>query len=443
MAFHLFFKSALLPAGWVDDVRLTVADGVIQSVTTGAAPHAEDERHAIAIPGMANLHSHAFQRAIAGLTESRGSATDSFWSWRALMYRFAHSMTPEDVQAVAAQAFAEMLETGFCAVAEFHYLHHSPDGTPYADIAEMAGRIAAAASETGIGLTLLPVFYAHAGFGGLPPAAAQRRFISTLDQYVALYQGCAALAATGIAPHSLRAVTPQELSALTSLAPGRPLHIHIAEQIREVEDCLAWSGVRPLTWLLDHAPVADNWCLVHATHATADERARIAATGAVAGLCPLTEANLGDGIFDAVDYAAQQGRFGLGSDSNVQISAAAEIRQLEYSQRLLHRQRNSLASATQPATATAIHAAATQGGAQALGRALSGLRPGAAADIVTLQPGYAATPADALNIAVFAAPQPMIDCVWAAGRQLVSAGRHRHAVPIREKFDSTMARLLA
>jgi len=443
---ELFFRHALLPGGWARDVRLRVANGLIAEIIANAAP--AGETHGIALPGMPNLHSHTFQRAFAGLTETRGGTADSFWSWREQMYRFALAMTPDDVEAVAAQAFVEMLEAGFCSVAEFHYVHHDVDGSAYADIGEMAVRIAAAAAATGIGLTLLPVFYAHSGFGGAKPVAGQRRFICDLDQFSALYERCGQISAdlpgsrVGIAPHSLRAVTPHELRVLTEMAGDAPFHIHIAEQTKEVADCMAWSGSRPIQWLLSHADVARNWCLIHATHANVAEREGMAKTGAVVGLCPITEANLGDGIFHTQSF---KGDIGIGTDSNVLIDAAQELRQLEYSQRLMAQSRNVLASDSAPATATALYLRAVSGGGQALG-AVSGLAIGAPADIVTLNTEAlgpaAANPDAALNIAVFAARRQAIDTVWARGRKVVVDGRHIAADTTRKRYNETVAKLL-
>ena len=288
----LFFTEALLPQGWASQVRLTHSGGLIASVEAGAMPQAGDARHAIGIPGLPNLHSHAFQRGMAGLSEVRGPAADSFWTWREVMYRFLGRMTPDDVEAVAAQAYAEMLEGGFTRVGEFHYLHHQPDGTPYADPAEMAVRIAAAADRTGLGLTLLPCFYAHGGFGEAAPMPGQRRFLNDLDGFSRLLESSRSVisvlpgASAGIAPHSLRAVTPGELAHLAAMAPDEPMHIHVAEQVREVEDCLAWSGARPVEWLLDHAGLDERWCLIHATHMTPQEVTRLATTGAVVGFVP-------------------------------------------------------------------------------------------------------------------------------------------------------------
>lgn len=305
---RLHFASALLPSGWANDVQVVVTAGAIAEVTPGVAPAAGDERHAIAVPGLASLHSHAFQRGMAGLAELRGDNTDTFWTWRDTMYRFALAMTPDDVAAVATLLYVEMLEQGFTRVGEFHYLHHDRDGSHYADMGEMAARIAQAAEASGIALTLLPSFYAHGSFGGAAPHDGQRRFICSVDQFAALMAASRKAIASlpganiGIAPHSLRAVAPDELAAIIPFADGGPVHIHAAEQVKEVEDCLAWSGKRPVQWLLEHAPLDRRWCLIHATHMTDDEVNAFAKTGAVAGLCPITEASLGDGIFPRANF---------------------------------------------------------------------------------------------------------------------------------------------
>jgi formimidoylglutamate deiminase len=283
----LWFDAALLPSGWARGVRLSIVEGLIAEISLDAAPVNGDERHAIGLPGLCNLHSHAFQRAMAGLTEAKGPSRDSFWSWRALMYRFVDRLTPDDVEAIAALAYLEMLEAGFTRVGEFHYLHHDAQGRPYADPAEMASRIAACADQTGLGLTLLPVFYAHADFGGAAPKEGQRRFIHNVDGYARLIEASRGAVATlpdavvGVAPHSLRAVTAQELAAVSPLAADAPVHIHIAEQTREVDDCLAATGQRPVAWLLDHQPLDRRWCLVHATHMDAAETQRLAHMGGV------------------------------------------------------------------------------------------------------------------------------------------------------------------
>src|ERR1700761_3457065 len=304
----LWFESALLPEGWASRVRITAVNGRIERVTRDVDPAQADERLKVGVPGMPNLHSHAFQRGIAGLTERRGPEGDSFWTWRELMYQFVERIDPEDLEAIAALAYAEMLECGFTQVGEFHYLHHDRGGVPFLDPAEMATRIAAAAEATGIGLTLLPTLYAHGGFGGTDPNKRQRRFINDEDRFAAIVEGSRKIVSglkggvVGVAPHSLRAVTPQELAWLVGLSQGSVIHIHIAEQTKEVDDCIAWSGRRPVQWLLENTAVDERWCLVHATHVDDAEMLAIAASGAVVGLCPMTEANLGDGLFPAADF---------------------------------------------------------------------------------------------------------------------------------------------
>ncbi len=443
---------ALTPEGWKSDVRLTIDGEAIAAVETGVAPRAGDERHALAAPAIANLHSHAFQRGMAGLAEFRGATTDTFWTWRETMYRFALTMSPDDVEAVAAQLYVEMLEAGFAAVGEFHYLHHAPDGSPYAALAEMASRIVAAARRAGIGLTLLPVFYAHATFGGAPPNPEQRRFVNDIESFAKLLDDCRALmkdypgGAVGVAPHSLRAVTPSELSALVGLARDAPIHIHAAEQVKEVEDCLLWSGARPVQWLLDHAPLNSRWCLVHATHMDAEETRRLARVGAVAGLCPVTEANLGDGVFNAPDFVAHGGLYGIGSDSNVFIGVAAELRQLEYAQRLRDRARNVCAAAG-ASTGRALFDAASAGGARALARRSGRLAAGASADIVTLRadhPSLAGRSDDQiLDAWIFSVGNPLVDSLWSGGRKVVVDGRHPYREEVAARFAATMRRLCA
>ncbi|MBR1268079.1 formimidoylglutamate deiminase [Bradyrhizobium sp. AUGA SZCCT0222] len=449
----LHFASALLPSGWADDVQVVVTNGIITKVIVGTAPEAEDERHQLAIPGIASLHSHAFQRGMAGLAETRGNTADTFWTWRETMYRFALSMTPDDAKAVATLLYVEMLEQGFTRVGEFHYLHHDHNGTPYANPAEMATRIAQAAEATGIGLTLLPSFYAHGSFGGAAPHAGQRRFICSVDQFAKLIDATKRAlrelpgANIGIAPHSLRAVTPAELAAIVPLAEGGPVHIHAAEQTKEVEECIAWSGRRPVEWLLEHAPINQRWCLIHATHTTATEIAVLAKSGAVAGLCPVTEASLGDGTFPAREFLDAGGRFGVGTDSNVLVGVADELRQLEYGQRLKHRERNVLSGGPGISTGRALFDTALAGGAQALAQPTAGIQAGARADIVTLDtahPSLAGRHRDAvLDGWIFAANAAAIDCVWAGGSKVVEGGHHRLRQKARETFNAAVRRLVA
>jgi formimidoylglutamate deiminase len=443
----LHFGEALLPEGWAKGVAIHHEAGLITRVETGLGAVSNDGP--IALPGLASLHSHSFQRGMAGLAERRGPSDDSFWTWREVMYRFLGQITAEDVETIAAFAFMEMLERGFTAVGEFHYLHHQPDGTPYANPGEHAERIASAASETGIALTLLPVFYAHGGFGGQAPHAGQRRFLSDIPSFARLMEASASAIAglpqarLGFAPHSLRAATPEELEALVAAYPNGPVHIHVAEQLKEVEDCLAWSGQRPVEWLLAHQPVDARWCLIHATHLTPEETLGLARSGAVAGLCPITEANLGDGVFPGVECLANGGRFGVGTDSNVEISAPGELRMLEYSQRLTRRIRNAM-SLPGVSTGRALQDAALAGGAQALGRPM-GIVPGARADIVTLQadaPDLAGrTGDDRLDSYIFTGGHALIDRVYAAGHCVVDKGRHQQHEALASAYRRVINRL--
>ncbi len=445
-----WFQRAWIDNQWQYDVRLTVAEGRISALETGVGAAPGDERHAAALPGLCNVHSHGFQRGMAGLSERRSRPDDNFWSWREIMYRFLDRLTPDDVAAITAQAYAEMLEGGFTRVGEFHYLHHDPAGVTYADPAEMAGAIVDASSATGIGLTLLPVFYAHGNFGGASPSPGQRRFLSDIDGFATLLDSARTKlvgdANIGIAPHSLRAVAPDQLTALLAMSPIGPVHIHAAEQEKEVADCIAWSGARPVAWLLDNAALDARWCLIHSTHLDADEVPRLAASGAVAGLCPITEANLGDGIFPAIDYLAAGGRFGIGTDSNILIDAAGELRALEYSQRLAHRARALLAGTKSPFVGANLYARALAGGGQALG-VETGLAVGQLADIVSLDldhPSFAGTDdATLLDRWIFAGRAGTIDCVWRAGVKRVAGGRHVDRSAIAAAYRKSVERIVA
>lgn len=447
----LWFHAALLPDGWAQKVRISLDGASIRRIETGVEVADDDERHGFAVPGLANVHSHAFQRGMAGLAEVRGPANDSFWTWREVMYRFLDRLTPDDVQAIAELAYIEMLETGFTRVGEFHYVHHDANGAPYANVAELATRIAAASAETGIALTLLPVFYAHSNFGGKPPVPGQRRFINDPSSFAKLMEASRAAISSlhnaniGIAPHSLRAATPEELKEIIPLSAGGPVHIHIAEQMKEVDDCIAWSGARPVQWLLDNVGVNKKWCLVHATHMTGDETQRLAKSNAVAGLCPITEANLGDGIFPMPDYLAAQGRFGIGTDSNILIGVAQELRMMEYAQRLSHRARNVLAPEAGCSTGRSLFDGALQGGFQALGVSGVGLKEGAPADLVSLNaadPVLAGRSGDAiLDSWIFAGNNP-VGCVWRGGVRVVHGGRHRNRSQIEAKYKEALARIV-
>ena len=439
----IFAKRALLPSGWVGNVRVTVDGGRIASVTAGAAPAAGDARVDTLLPALANLHSHAFQRAMAGMTEYRAAGRESFWTWRDLMYRFLDRLTPEQVEAIAAQVQVEMLEAGFASVGEFHYVHHQPGGAPYRDIAELSSRIMAAAAETGIGLTHLPVLYSYGGAGQAPLQGGQLRFGNDVARFARLVDAARDAArdlpgdtVVGIAPHSLRATCPEDLAAALPIAGDAPVHIHVAEQPREVADISAWLGARPVEWLLDNAPVDGRWCPIHATHMTETETAALARSGAVAGLCPITEANLGDGPFNGPQWIAAGGAFGLGSDSNVRISLTEELRTLEYSQRLRDLARNVMVPGA-GAVGAFLYDGAARGGARALGRDAGEIAAGRLAYLMAVDTGHptlcALSEGQILDGLCFAAPDGVVTDVWAAGRHRVSGGRHvaRDAVAVR------------
>ena len=451
MSHHtLFAADALLPTGWARDVLLAWDDaGTLTGVTSQTtAPAGTPLAAGPLLPGLPNLHSHAFQRAFAGLSEYRGAAEDSFWSWRDLMYRFALSVSPDQLEDIATQLYIEMLQAGYTAVCEFHYLHHDPAGQRYGNPAEMSLRLVNAAQRAGIGLTLLPVLYQDAGFGGQSPRADQRRFVNDVDTLLRIAERArGAGARVGVAPHSLRAVGPDALAALVAgTPPDAPVHIHIAEQQQEVRDCIAWSGQRPVQWLLANAHVDARWCLVHATHMTPGERDALAASGAVAGLCPSTEANLGDGIFDAAPYLAAGGAWGVGSDSHASVSASEELRLLEYTQRLKHERRNVLAAGASSQVADRLWLGAVSGGAQAAGRRIAGLHLGEQADFVVLDTrGDLAglRPVQVLAAHVFA-PQGRrgVRDVWVAGRPHVRDGEHALQRLACERFVAARSQLL-
>jgi len=445
-------RQALTPEGWVSDLRIALEDGSIRHVSRGSA---EGMRSVdLLLPAPANLHSHAFQRAMAGLTESRGpNPGDSFWTWRELMYRFLERLTPDDVEAIAELAFMEMLEAGFGAVAEFHYLHHDIGGSPYSNPAEMAMRIVSAAQKTGIGLTLLPVLYRQGGCDGRALQGGQRRFGCDPDLFAQLHRDSAAAVlaggfgdhAAGVALHSLRAVPPSALASVREISPSGPIHMHLAEQTAEVEEVEAHLGARPVEWLLDNADVDEDWCLIHCTQMTGEETARLAKTGAVAGLCPITESNLGDGIFSGTAFQQADGRFGVGSDSNVHVALWEELAMLEYSQRLRDRSRAAMATAGR-STGRVLFDAAVRAGAQAAGRRSGGIQEGQLADLI----GVSASNEFLCGRAGDAALDSLVFCgrgrdcvtdVWSAGRHMVREGRHIHRDRITGAFVATMERL--
>lgn len=448
----IFAKRALLTEGWAEDVRLTLDEGVITQISPGAAPLPGDTCVDTLLPALANLHSHTFQRAMAGMTEIRMAGRDSFWTWRDLMYRFTAHLTPEQIEAIAALVFLEMQEAGYASVGEFHYIHHQKGGTPYDDLGELSARICAAAASTGIGLTHLPVLYSYGGAGKVPLEPGQLRFGNTVDRFARLVERAQKAVGElpgdctlGIAPHSLRATSPDDLAKAVSVYPGGPIHIHIAEQPKEVDDIQAWLGARPVAWLLDHAAVDETWCLIHATHMTESEALEMARSGAVAGLCPVTEANLGDGPFNGPAYLSAGGMFGVGSDSNVLISLTEELRTLEYSQRLRDLARNVLVVG-EGSVGHTLYTGAAKGGVKALARNAGSIATGRLADLVAIDTSTPALcalkPSQILDGLVFAAKDTVVTDLWSAGRHMVKEGRHVSRDEIIENYRVVISTLL-
>ena len=448
--FHL--ATALTPDGWREDVTVSVGpDGLITAVTQGAEQGAE-HISGIALPAMPNVHSHAHQRFMLGLAERAGPGADSFWTWREAMYGFALRLSPEDLEAVAAQLYVEMLKAGFSVVGEFQYLHHQPDGTPFSNPAEMSLRCLAAAETAGIGITVLPTLYAHGGFGGQPPAQGQRRFINDVDRFLSIVDHLSIqvkrnpLRRLGISPHSLRAVTPALLrEVIDALPPDIPVHIHVAEQVKEVEDCLAFSGLRPVEMLLREFRLSDRWTAIHATHMTETEMAALARSGAIGGLCPTTEANLGDGIFPAVSFLRDGGAIAIGSDSHITVSPPEDLRMLEYSQRLRDRTRNALAAGPGQSTGRSLYDAALKGGARSMRQPVGAIALGHRFDIAVLDdahPLLAGRKGDAaLDTWIFSGGNALVKDVFVAGRQVVKDRHHIHEDKIARNFRAALRRL--
>ena len=452
----LWAEAALLPAGFAEAVRMEVdARGDLTAVEAGAGRADAERLSGVVLPGMPNLHSHAFQRAIAGRAERLAPGEASFWTWREVMYRFLERVGPDELRAIAAQVFVEMLEAGYTAVGEFHYLHHQRGGRPYADPAELSWAILEAQQASGIGLTHLPVLYMAGGFGGVPAEVGQRRFVHAPDRFADLLARLAPRFAgdpnvrLGVAPHSLRAVPDQALRDVLELADAidaaAPIHIHVAEQVKEVRDCLEWCGARPVRHLFDIAEVGPRWCLVHATHMDEAETDLLARSGAVVGLCPTTEANLGDGLFNLGGYLAAGGRFGIGSDSHVSISPIEELRWLEYGQRLGSLRRLIAASAEQPHCGARLWRDALAGGARALGRSTGRLEPGCRADLIRLDaahPIVAECSGDSLlDALVFSGNINLVRDVMVGGRWLVRNGRHLRRDEIADAYRAALGQL--
>ncbi len=448
---RLWAETALLPSGWASNVRVDIAvSGRIEDVQVGADPCGMQVP--MLLPAPVNVHSHGFQRAMAGLSEHRGpDAKDSFWTWRHLMFRFMDRLTPDHIQAITAMVQMEMLEAGYATNVEFHYVHHQPGGVPYDNIAELSERVAAAADQTGIGLCLLPVHYEFGGCDQRDLTAGQIRFGNSMTQFMDLHQAATKAIAElpadtgiGVAPHSLRAVGPSDLAQYASLFPTGPIHMHLAEQQAEVDEVKHHWGQRPVAWALDNLDIDARWCLIHCTQMTPDETRALASSGAVAGLCPITESSLGDGIFDGVSWLGHGGAMAIGSDSNIRISLCEELRQLDYSQRLRDGTRAALAT-SQHSTARRLFSAMLQGGAQAAARQTGRIETGYWADLMTLNTQshhlWTLTGDKALDAWVFAGDDRLVKDVWSAGRHMVSDGRHVARSDIITAYKHTLEAL--
>ena len=446
-----FAEQALLTQGWAKNVRIAVVDGVIQKITQDAQASDAIFLTGPTVPTVANLHSHAFQRAMAGMAEISLNAHDSFWSWRELMYKMVQKLSPDDVRIIATQLYIDMLKVGYTQVAEFNYLHHQQNGQAYGQLNEMAQQLMQAANIAGLGLTLLPVLYSHSGFAGQAANAGQARFINNTEQYLALHHACEKQLAghklhqLGICFHSLRAVTQKQIQEVMAATSAQmPIHIHIAEQQKEVQDCLAWSGQRPVQWLANEIGLDKRWCLVHATHLSHDELLSVARSQAVVGLCPSTEANLGDGIFPAADFMQAQGRWGIGSDSHVSLSLVEELRTLEYGQRLRDQQRNRLYSQQQTHVGDFLFEQTRLGGNQA-SQVKLGLAVGHRADFMVLDhqhPFMAASKReDILNRWLFACNENLIRHVYVAGNLVITDFRHAQEEQAGVEFTALLKRL--
>lgn len=456
----LYAENILLSDGWASKKTITIEQGIITAIDTGMTAGAEIAR-GVVIPGMVNCHSHAFQRAFAGFSEQGSDGQDSFWTWRKIMYQFLAQLTDLDAKNIAKQLYIEMLKMGYTRVAEFHYLHHDVDGSTYRDshgepsLATMAKAIFMAAKESGIGLTLLPVLYQHSGFGEQPPSTGQKRFINSTEKFNQLVSDCFDLSQQypntniGIAPHSLRAVNKKALisaiSHLRNLDKNAPIHIHISEQQQEVDDCIKHYGKRPVQWLLDNIELDKHWCLIHATHINEDERKAIIATQATVGICPTTEANLGDGIFPTAEFLAEQGTIAIGSDSHISVNPIEELRWLEYAQRLIRQQRAILSSIKLASVGENLWQQAAKGGAISTNSNTGFLAVGKQADLLVLDSEqtqlFASNNAQLLDSMIFASQQNPVFDVMVNGVWQIKAQQHVEQKQVSENFAKLLVRL--
>jgi formimidoylglutamate deiminase len=452
MTTTIFAKQALTSAGWLKNVVVALgADQRIKNITQGLS--FADHHVGILLPALSNVHSHSFQRAMGGLAEKRGAKSyDDFWTWRKVMYRFLEILSPDDIEAIAAQVQMDMIKSGYAASAEFHYLHHAQNGQQYAQIEELSLRHFSAALRTGIGYTHLPVLYMQGGLDGRKLQAGQLRFGCNIDQFESLYSVLSTNmkllpkdAVLGVAPHSLRAVTLDGLQQCKVIAPSGPIHIHAAEQVAEVKEVNKVLGAPPIRWLLDNMSVDDRWCLIHATHMKHHEIKDLALSGAVAGLCPITEANLGDGVFNADSFLQHGGAFGIGSDSNVKIALSEELRMLEASQRLRDKKRVVLCDESTPSNGRYLYEGAARGGAKAIGRDSGRIEIGALADLVALDDQCSSLVAlegdTVLDAWIFTCNDDVVTDVWSAGRHVLKNKEHQHEEKIANRFLMTIKKL--
>ena len=458
MTMKLWSESALLADGWANNVEIEIdALGNIDNIVTDAA-YQQGERHSVLIPGIGNVHSHAHQRAMSGLGERAGvsadGSNDSFWTWRKVMYHYLERIQPEHLHRIASQLYLEMLKHGYTCVGEFQYLHHNLNGTAYHNRAEMSLQCLQAATDVGLGFTALPVLYRYGGFGDAEPLDGQKRFLNDADGFVEivsqLQKACEndGNTSVGIAPHSLRAISQNLLTEVIGQLATENLaaiHVHISEQTREVDDCLVWSGQRPVEWLFDHFSVNQQWCLIHATHLNKTETSAMAKSGCIAGLCPTTEANLGDGFFNAIDYFSQQGKWAIGSDSHISIDPVEELRWLEYGQRLQTRNRNVLVSEQQRNTGRNLLDGAWQGAALACGRKIGRIETGYRADFVSLDAShsrlYGRKQDDLLDSWIFSGNENLVKDVYVGGKHVIQNGCHANEASITQKYRQTLDQL--
>lgn len=447
----LHFTQALLADGWSHNVRVSIdKNGTISNIEKDIS----GANQGCLLPGIANLHSHAHQRAMAGLAERAGNTDDSFWTWRKIMYQFLQTIQPEHLHAIASQLYVEMLKSGYTRIAEFQYLHHQPNGQHYDNPAEISLQTMQAAIDTGIGITNLPVHYQFGGFGEQPLGQQQQRFNNDPELFLRIVENLQQASkdnesiVTGMAAHSLRAVGKEGFSSiLSSLHKDStlPIHIHIAEQTKEVEDCITWSGLRPVDYLLKNFNVDKHWCLIHATHMTENETKAVAESGAVVGICPATEGNLGDGFFNAVEYLNANGQFGIGSDSHISVSPTEELRWLEYGQRLVHHSRNVLAGGSDKSTGRTLFDKTTAGGAQACGHNSGVIAVGKRADFVVLDTDhpllYERSGDELLDSWIFSGNNNTVRDVYVGGKHIIKDGQHEQQSEIAERFKSTLKRL--